>query len=197
MYSARVLRLPNRASTTRLPLFACPAASLPLHYRLSSTSSNTSENKSRSDSPNYLSYGFVAVASATVGCLISTQMGTEPTPQSKYGNFGSPKDYERAIVELQTTFAGRKDVISTDENDLSIHGYSSHDYHHPGKFKPFPLSPLAQLHVELPHSVVAYPESTEDVVKIVKIATKYRMPITPYSGATSLEGHTRGVRFLC
>ncbi len=47
--------------------------------------------------------------------------------------------------------------------------------------------------VESPHSVVAYPESTEDVVKIVKIASKHRMPITPYSGATNLEGHTRGV----
>lgn len=44
------------------------------------------------------------------------------------------------------------------------------------------------------HSVVVYPESTEDVVKIVKIATKYRTPITAYSGATSLEGHYRGVR---
>lgn len=43
------------------------------------------------------------------------------------------------------------------------------------------------------HSVVVYPESTEDVVKVVKIATKYRVPITAYSGATSLEGHCRGV----
>ena len=44
-----------------------------------------------------------------------------------------------------------------------------------------------------PHSVVVFPESTQDVVKIVKIATKYRMPVVPYSGAMSLEGHFRGV----
>lgn len=31
------------------------------------------------------------------------------------------------------------------------------------------------------------------MVKIVKIATKYRMPVTPYSGGTSLEGNCRGV----
>jgi len=43
------------------------------------------------------------------------------------------------------------------------------------------------------HSVVVYPENTEDVVKIVNIATKYRAPITAYSGATSLEGQYRGV----
>ena len=43
------------------------------------------------------------------------------------------------------------------------------------------------------HSVVVYPENTNDVVKIVKIANKYRMPIVPYAGATSLEGQYRGV----
>lgn len=43
-------------------------------------------------------------------------------------------------------------------------------------------------------SVVVWPASTEDVVKVVKIAVKYRMPVIPYSGATSLEGHFRAVR---
>ena len=42
------------------------------------------------------------------------------------------------------------------------------------------------------HSIIIYPQSTQDVVKIVKIATKYRIPVVPYAGATSLEGHTRG-----
>jgi FAD/FMN-containing dehydrogenase len=37
------------------------------------------------------------------------------------------------------------------------------------------------------------PKSTEDVVKIVNIARKYRVPIVPYGGATSLEGHFSGV----
>ena len=37
-----------------------------------------------------------------------------------------------------------------------------------------------------------YPLSTEDVVKIVNVAKMYKMPIIPYSGGTSLEGHTRG-----
>jgi D-lactate dehydrogenase (cytochrome) len=41
---------------------------------------------------------------------------------------------------------------------------------------------------------VVYPDATEDVVKIVNVARKYRMPIIPYSGGTSLEGHFAGVR---
>jgi D-lactate dehydrogenase (cytochrome) len=42
--------------------------------------------------------------------------------------------------------------------------------------------------------VVVHPKSTEDVAKIVKIAIKYKMPVTPYSGGSSLEGNFRAVR---
>ena len=38
--------------------------------------------------------------------------------------------------------------------------------------------------------------SVQDVVKIVKIATRHRTPIIPYSGGTSLEGQFVGVRAL-
>ncbi|TEB08670.1 FAD-linked oxidase-like protein [Coprinellus micaceus] len=36
------------------------------------------------------------------------------------------------------------------------------------------------------------PHTTEDVVKIVNVARKYNVPLVPYSGATSLEGHFAG-----
>lgn len=44
-----------------------------------------------------------------------------------------------------------------------------------------------------PHTVVVFPKSTEDVVKIVNISRKHRVPITPYSGATSMEGQFMAV----
>jgi D-lactate dehydrogenase (cytochrome) len=47
-------------------------------------------------------------------------------------------------------------------------------------------------HPTLPHAVIVRPSSTLDVVTVVKIARKYRVPITPYSGATSLEGQFSG-----
>jgi D-lactate dehydrogenase (cytochrome) len=96
-------------------------------------------------------------------------------PVSLESNYGSPEDYEAAISELKTIFADAEQPVSTDPDDLLSHGFSPYDYH-PGA----------------PHSVVVYPESTEDVVKIVKIANKYRMPVIPMSGHTSLEGHTSG-----
>ncbi|KIP07403.1 hypothetical protein PHLGIDRAFT_105753 [Phlebiopsis gigantea 11061_1 CR5-6] len=46
------------------------------------------------------------------------------------------------------------------------------------------------------HTVVVYPRSTEDVVKIVKISREHLMPITAYGGATSLEGHATFVSSL-
>ncbi|KAK7681772.1 hypothetical protein QCA50_015119 [Cerrena zonata] len=86
--------------------------------------------------------------------------------------YGSVEDFQLAIKALHSALPG--DVVSTDPDVLEVHGFSENDYH-PGS------SP----------SVVVFPESTEDVVKIVKIANTYRMPVIPYSGATSLEGHYR------
>lgn len=87
--------------------------------------------------------------------------------------YGTPADFQKAISELQAAFPA-EGVVSTDPDDLEVHGFSDNDYH-PGSCP----------------TVVVYPSSTEDVVKIVNIARKYRMPVIPYSGATSLEGHTR------
>jgi D-lactate dehydrogenase (cytochrome) len=64
----------------------------------------------------------------------------------------------------------------TDPDILKSYGSSDNSYH--------PSSP---------HSVVVKAGSTEDVVKIVKIAYDYRIPLVVYSGATSLEGHFSGV----
>ncbi|PSR88871.1 hypothetical protein PHLCEN_2v5020 [Hermanssonia centrifuga] len=89
--------------------------------------------------------------------------------------YGSPKDVQQAISELRAEFSDEK-IISTDPDVLKTYGSSANSYH-----------PAA------PHSVVVHVRSTEDVVKVVNIARKYRVPIVPYSGATSLEGHFSGV----
>ncbi|KZT18859.1 FAD-binding domain-containing protein [Neolentinus lepideus HHB14362 ss-1] len=89
--------------------------------------------------------------------------------------WGSPEDFQRAIKELEAVFAGSPDVtIETDPEVLHVHGYSESDYH-----------PAHD------PTVVVTPQTTDDVVKIVHVATKYRMPITAYSGGTSLEGQFR------
>ncbi|KIY43337.1 D-lactate dehydrogenase cytochrome oxidoreductase [Fistulina hepatica ATCC 64428] len=107
---------------------------------------------------------------------------------SKFDEFFFPKEKEkdavpkygdrdavrRVIVELRYALPGENRVL-TDPAVLKSYGSSDNSYH--------PSSP---------HSVVVRPTSTEDVVRIVEISRQYRVPIVPYSGATSLEGHFSG-----
>jgi hypothetical protein len=69
-----------------------------------------------------------------------------------------------------------------------------------GKFVPLSVAPCSYCMDQCFYQSIPYllqkqvrPRSTLDVVKVVKIARKYRVPITPYSGATSLEGQFSGV----
>ncbi|KAI9067055.1 D-lactate dehydrogenase cytochrome oxidoreductase [Trametes sanguinea] len=96
-------------------------------------------------------------------------------PESSTGaQYGSKEDVQKAIQELRQAIP-RKGAVNTDPAVLQMYGSSDKSYH--------PTSP---------HSVVVRPESTEEVVKVVNVARKYRIPIVPYSGATSLEGHFSG-----
>jgi len=72
--------------------------------------------------------------------------------------------------------------VSTAETDLAHHSSSGWSSHQPpaGAAGPF---------------CVVYPASTEEVAAVVKICHARRIPVTAYSGGTSLEGHyapTRG-----
>ncbi|RPD67564.1 hypothetical protein L226DRAFT_529891 [Lentinus tigrinus ALCF2SS1-7] len=126
-----------------------------------------------------LAFAVGSLLSGAVGYFAATQAG-EGTEAGRNrasaelnNQYGSPEDFEHAIEELRRLFPG-EGAVTTDVEDLEEHGYSENDYH-PGR-RP---------------SVVVYPKSTEDVVKIVKTAVKYRMPVIPYSGATSIEGQFR------
>jgi D-lactate dehydrogenase (cytochrome) len=82
-----------------------------------------------------------------------------------------------------------EESISTDEEDLRMHGYSE----------------WSSLNIETLPVAVAYPKSTEEVSRIAKICHKYRVPMSkfmlknefvkalivevPFSGGTSLEAN--------
>jgi D-lactate dehydrogenase (cytochrome) len=66
-------------------------------------------------------------------------------------------------------------------------------------FSDFPRcadTPITAAHgpAALPGAVV-YPRSTEDVVRLVKIASKHAIPLIPYCAGTSLEGHTTAIGY--
>ncbi|KAI6043031.1 hypothetical protein EDC04DRAFT_824136 [Pisolithus marmoratus] len=113
-------------------------------------------------------------AAVEAGSDLSALLNAPDAPSGSPPTYGTPQDVTKAIEELRQAFPDSR--VSTDPNVLQLHGSSENSYH--------PSSP---------HSVVVQASSTEDVVKVVHISRKYRVPIIPYSGATSLEGHFSGV----
>lgn len=66
-----------------------------------------------------------------------------------------------------------EDTISTDESELQQHGFSE----------------WSTLNADRLPVAIAYPTSTEQVSEIAKVCHKYRMPMVPYSGGSSLEAN--------
>ncbi|XP_060216567.1 D-lactate dehydrogenase [cytochrome], mitochondrial isoform X3 [Lycium barbarum] len=64
--------------------------------------------------------------------------------------------------------------MTTDEDERYVHGKPQNSFHKA---------------VNIP-DVVVYPRSGEEVSKIVKSCNLHKVPVVPYGGATSIEGHT-------
>lgn len=90
--------------------------------------------------------------------------------KSKYGG---PEEVQQAVKELQAVLPNQ---VRVDPLTVETYGFSPHTY--------LPSSP---------HAVYVTATSTEDVVKVVNISRKYKVPIIPFGVGNSLEGHFAGV----
>ncbi|CAG7964402.1 unnamed protein product [Penicillium nalgiovense] len=112
----------------------------------------------------------VSAFAAGLGYGVSSYTQT-PTQTSKKPQYGSVKDFEKAINELRTKLG--EDTISTDEDELHQHGFSE----------------WSSLNADRLPVAIAYPKTTQEVSEIAKVCNKYRMPMIPYSGGSSLEAN--------
>jgi D-lactate dehydrogenase (cytochrome) len=78
---------------------------------------------------------------------------------------------QQAIEELRGILG--EDAISTDDEDLRYHGYSE----------------WSTINIDQLPVAVAYPKSTDEVSQIALACTRYKVPMIPYSGGSSLEGN--------
>lgn len=99
----------------------------------------------------------------------STTSLSELTPPQ----YGNKDDFEKAKQEILKIVG--EDNIATSKSELESHSDTYFNSHHATED-------------QRPHLIV-FPSSTEEVSKIMKITHKYRIPIIPFSGGTSLEGH--------
>lgn len=111
-------------------------------------------------------YSFSLGASSTT--VAAQKPASSPTALSKPAH-----DTKAALDKIKAAL--KPDQITFDENETELHGAS-------------PWSHLATRR----HAAVIFPESTVDVVAIVKACQEHNVPIVPYGGGTSLEGHTAG-----
>ncbi|WP_288928686.1 FAD-linked oxidase C-terminal domain-containing protein [uncultured Maritimibacter sp.] len=81
--------------------------------------------------------------------------------------------FDAAFSELATVLGDR---LSRSKSDLDAHG---------GSETHFALAPP---------DAVAYPQSTEDVSRILSICHEHGVPVIAYGAGTSLEGHTSAIR---
>ncbi|KAH1413754.1 hypothetical protein KXW40_003773 [Aspergillus fumigatus] len=95
----------------------------------------------------------------------------ERLPPVKYATL---EDMKKAIAEIEYELRDTEDIISTDDEDLKMHGFSEWSS---VKLDTLPIA-------------VAYPRNTDQVSTIARICHKWKVPIIPYSGGSSLEGHT-------
>jgi hypothetical protein len=89
-----------------------------------------------------------------------------------------------------TQIYGDIQAVLRAKTELEAYGLSVLDL--PSTLENYATSPNSY-HPASRHSLVVKVQETEDVVKVVNVARKHRIPITPYGGGTSLEGHFAGV----
>ncbi|KAJ5114753.1 hypothetical protein NUU61_000512 [Penicillium alfredii] len=111
----------------------------------------------------------ISAATAGLGYGYASYQSTESTPTKP--QYGSAKDFEKAIQEIRTKLGD--DAVSTDEDELQQHGFSE----------------WSSLNADRLPVAIAYPQTTEEVSEIAKICHKHRMPMIPYSGGSSLEAN--------
>ncbi|KAL5358135.1 hypothetical protein BJX96DRAFT_36429 [Aspergillus floccosus] len=151
--------------------------------RLNSSSANSSQNEQKKDSASSgtsssssnswsagrtLLISGLAAGAGYAGAVLSRKPQEEDLKTPQYGTM---QDFEKAIAELRAKLGD--DAVNTEEDDLHRHGFSE----------------WSSLNADRLPVAIAYPSSTADVVEIAKICHKYKMPMVPFSGGSSLEAN--------
>lgn len=118
-------------------------------------------------------------------CGLNYPRDVDPSSTLPLGAIAKPPRHNTSPKELEAAWADfvaivGKENVSTLDEVITTHATSDWSTH---KHSP----------TERPFCVV-YPSSTEEVSRIMKVCHARRIPVTGYSGGTSLEGHFAATR---
>ncbi|RAK96540.1 FAD-binding oxidoreductase [Aspergillus ibericus CBS 121593] len=134
---------------------------------------NANTESSGNSSGSWTTGGTLVASALAAGIGYAYAVTSRPSkPQNlKQPQYGSAKEFEKAIAELRAALG--EETISTDEDDLQQHGFSE----------------WSSVNADRLPVAIAYPTNTDDVAQIANICHKYKMPMVPYSGGSSLEAN--------
>lgn len=147
----------------------------------------------RSGSQKSTTYGTLSIATALItgaafGIFYSSKLSaskqvfplqsTTPLSALETPRYGSHEALAKCLDEIREVLG--PEYVRTDDVEL--------DHHTDNGFNP--SKPLPHQRPEC----IVYPITTEEVSAVMKIINRYNIPVVPYSGGTSLEGHFYSTR---
>ncbi|KAF5967150.1 d-lactate dehydrogenase (cytochrome) [Fusarium coicis] len=135
-----------------------------------SESNGQSRTQEQRKKPVFLASALSATAATIGGTLLYTIVSHEKQENDE-SQYASRAEMELAVEEIRKTLG--EDAVSIEDEILHSHGYSD-----------WSTTNINRLPV-----AVAFPTTTEEVATIAKICHKRRVPMIPYSGGSSVEGH--------
>ncbi|QGI87777.1 hypothetical protein CEK25_002733 [Fusarium fujikuroi] len=129
--------------------------------------SRTQEKRKR---PIFLASALSATVTTIGGTLLYTVVSHEKQKDDE-SHYASRAEMELAVEEIRKALG--EDAVSIEDEILHSHGYSD----------------WSTINIERLPVAVAFPKTTEEVAAIAKICHKRRVPMIPYSGGSSVEGH--------
>ncbi|QEU61382.1 Dld1 [Kluyveromyces lactis] len=121
--------------------------------------------------------GFVAYA---LGSQFEKEKSVSDLSIARLEDLDSPEycdkeTFAKALVELKDVLENDPANFTVAKDDLDAHSDTYFNSHH--------------AEANQRPEIVLFPRNTEDVSKLLKICHKYSIPVIPFSGGTSLEGH--------
>ncbi|KAF5712382.1 d-lactate dehydrogenase (cytochrome) [Fusarium mundagurra] len=151
-------------TTSRAPQLARPISNIKSE---SNGQRRTQEQRKR---PVYLASALSATATTIGGTLLYTIVSHDKQKDDD-SHYANRAEMELAVEEIRRALG--EDTVSIEDEILHSHGYSD----------------WSTINIDRLPVAVTFPKTTEEVATIAKICHKRRVPMIPYSGGSSVEGH--------